>query len=532
MNSSIVSVAFCAVVTWASARAGGSVEPFGVRPGAESVLISQAARREVRAIQGDLNSPYEDKRRRAVAKLAAVGGADAFELVLGALGDEGAEPADEAQLVLPGFEVSLGTSRVLKAMLGREGLRSKDALVRLRAAEALGRLKGPVPGKAIIRFIDRRDEEVARAILWSLERLAEASRLDGDAAECLGSLEGYLGRNVPDGVRAAALQAMVRIDAKVLVEQRAALAKISGGESKVSLLQAQVLVGLEAAETEPARGEVRAALEHREASVRAAAIRLVGRMEPHREDVAALANRLEVEPRAALRAQTVMTLQRLTGKKHRAHAAAWTHSVNALPEDWVGRWMATAEEAATGGGEAVSAASLERLDPASDRLAVLVDFSGSLWNEREDGSCRKDLLDPEMDRLLDRITPGSRFYLIPFTGQPHPYSDASVKATSRELKSAKRFFRKATMRGQGNLFDAVGVALGDPDVDRVLILTDGAPTGGDRWNVDLMGDLLLEATRFRPVIFDFVLLDAPRRLQRSWASVAERSGGRTLSLSM
>ena len=122
--------------------------------------------------------------------------------------------------------------------------------------------------------------------------------------------------------------------------------------------------------------------------------------------------------------------------------------------------------------------------------------------------------------------------MIPFTGRAHPFADEYATADAREIGRAKRFFRKAKMRGQGNLYGAVQAALQGKDVDRLIILTDGAPTGGVRWNVELMGDLSVEETRFRPVIFDFVFLEAPLSLQKAWASVAQRTGGRTLALKM
>ncbi len=504
---------------------------------------ARAQRLAVKAIRSDLQSPYGDKRRRTIAKLAKIGGHSAFELVLEALGDRDPEPADEAQLLLPSFEASVGTRVVVTELLGRPGLRSKDPLVRLRAAEALGRLTGPVDPKKWISRVDPKEVDVARALLTSVERMAAAGRLSGDRVAYVKALDRLLGRAVPDRVRAVAVQCVAVLDPDGWQSRRGRVAARRGLETRCSSLAAAVRVGHLLGDLESARADVRAALADDEDVVRAMAVRLLPRMGPLREDLMALAARLDGEPRIALRAQVVATLQRLTGKKHRDHAAAWAHAVAALPDDWtpdpapgdLGEFFAgpsLADPRTSPTGEGQSAATLERLGPASDRVALLVDFSGSLWNEREDGSCRKDLLDPEMDRLLDKIEPDSHFLLIPFTGTQHPFSKSSVRARPREIKAAKRYFRKAKMRGQGNLYGAVQRALQDPTIDRILILTDGAPTGGQRWNAELMGRLMLEETRFRPVIFDFVLLDAPAPLRRAWASVAARTGGRTLCLQM
>ena len=491
--------------------------------------------RSLKELKGDLSSPYGDKRRRTVAKLAALGGQRAFDLVVETLDDKEPEAADEAQLQLPAFESSMGTERVQRELLGRRGLRSPDPMVQRRVAEAFGRMTGPVDGKALLGRLQHRDVEVAGALLWSVERLSAAGRLGLEEGEGPGKLSGSLDRlfrpGVADSVRARAIAALVQLDPVGFAARRERLAKLRGVETTCAFLAAEVAAAATTGATEVPRRAICRALADEEPAVRAMAIRLFPSMEPLAEDLVCLAERLEGEPRPALRAQIVATLQGLTGWKHRERVEAWTHSLSTLGQDW----RAPSGEALgdpLGGGDSASVASLERLPPMSDRVAFLVDFSGSLWNEREDGSCRKDLLDPEMDRLLDQLDPGTRFALIPFTGKAHPFQDSGVVATARELTRAKRFFKKAKMRGQGNLYGAIQVALQDGEFDRLIILTDGAPTGGVRWNVDLMGDLLVEETRFRPVIFDFVLLDAPVGLQRTWASVARRTGGRTLALRM
>jgi HEAT repeat protein len=463
-----------------------------------------------------------------------MGGERAFELVLQALHNDEPEAADEAQLQLPAFEASLGTESLQRELLGRSGLRSSDAMVRLRVAEALGRLEGPVDGSALIRRLEHRDGQVPGALLWSLERLAAAGRLAPVEARVLEGLDRLFRSGVADPVRARAIAALVQLDPGSLAAKRARLIKLGGVESTCARLWAGIVAGTSTEAEVAARRDVCEALSHGESAVRAMAIRLFPEMGAVPLDLRCLAERLDSEPRPALRARIVATLQVLTGWKHRERAEAWEHAIKGLPDDWEAPVHDHPSHSGAGGPavNSASVASLERLAPMSDRVAFLVDFSGSLWNEREDGSCRKDLLDPEMDRLLDQLDPSTLFALIPFTGRPHPFEDESVKADRRQLTRAKRFFKKAKMRGQGNLYDAVQVALSTGDVDRLIILTDGAPTGGVRWNVDLMGDLLVEQTRFRPVIFDFVLLDAPLSLQRAWASVAQRTGGRTLALKM
>ena len=105
-----------------------------------------------------------------------------------------------------------------------------------------------------------------------------------------------------------------------------------------------------------------------------------------------------------------------------------------------------------------------------------------------------------------------------------------MKAMIGTVERAQRFFRRATMRGKGDVWGALELALDQPALDRVIVVTDGAPTGGRHWDIGLIGERLSERTRFRPVAVDLVLLDAPRGIQRRWAPVVAKLGGRLLAL--
>ena len=131
-----------------------------------------------------------------------------------------------------------------------------------------------------------------------------------------------------------------------------------------------------------------------------------------------------------------------------------------------------------GGGRARgTVAALGRLDPKSDRLAILIDFSGSLWIENDEGRCKKDRLDPQVEQLLSGFSAGTEFLLVPYTREPHPFEPGLVEATGRNIRRAQRFFASARMNGSGDLFEALSLALDRPEVDRVVLLSDGAPLG-------------------------------------------------------
>jgi len=53
-----------------------------------------------------------------------------------------------------------------------------------------------------------------------------------------------------------------------------------------------------------------------------------------------------------------------------------------------------------------------------------------------------------------------------------------VPASKRNVRAALKFFEDCHERGRGNFYDAALLALSDPEVDTLVVLTDGEPTGG------------------------------------------------------
>lgn len=483
-------------------------------------LLVAPADAELRELRRDLRDLAPARRRRAVRRLIERGDEDAFDLVLGALGDPDGMVADEAQLALASFEVEGALGRVL----GRAGLRSRDPWTALRAAEALGRWRSVVQLRSLASALDRRQPERTRALLWSIERLASAGLLDVvERGDPWGPVVSLTGQRSPDHVRAAALSTLV---AGAPVRAHAALDRIGRGAGPQTRAAA-LGVALSLGHGDGSRALL-TALGDKAPSVRAAAARLAG-IHPEREILGGLVERLEIEPRPCVRDAVVRALSRATGLKHGGHVRSWRGVLERLPESWRGSASSQEEDASPlPAGQSVAA--LGRVDLRSDRVAILVDFSGSLWNERPGGGRRKDALDPQVESLLESLPRDAFFFLVPYTADNHPFEREPLEAAPRTVARAQRFFRRATMRGKGDVWGALELALDQPAVDRVIVVTDGAPTGGRHWDIGLIGERLLERTRFRPVVVDLVLLDAPRGIQRRWAPVVAKLGGRLLAL--
>jgi hypothetical protein len=159
-------------------------------------------------------------------------------------------------------------------------------------------------------------------------------------------------------------------------------------------------------------------------------------------------------------------------------------------------------------------------------------MSGSMWDESGDGRTRKQAVDVEVRRLLESLSPETWFNVIPYSGVPEPWEDELVRASPRNVKKAIETFEGNKLRGKGNFWDAFWRALEDPRVDTVMVLTDGAPTGGDRWNLSLMKTLLPQRNRYRKVVLDAILFDSSGFLESQWREMCTATGGRCITIDL
>ena len=94
------------------------------------------------------------------------------------------------------------------------------------------------------------------------------------------------------------------------------------------------------------------------------------------------------------------------------------------------------------------------------------------------------------------------------------------------MRAAAAWFESRRERGSGNFWDAALLALEDPDVDTLWVLTDGVPTGGPRFCLELLVPLFVELNATRGVTIDTLLFGASGRVADHWRELAERTGGR------
>ena len=465
-------------------------------------------------LERELHEARPEKRRGAVKSLAELKSPQAWELVLKALVDPDPMVADEAELAIG----RLRDRKLLPELYGRAGLTARDAWTRLRVAEALGRMTIEIDGPSLMRSVSTASSDVARMIVWSIERLAASKKLGGDAAKVAHALESLCRAKCDSGLRGAALQAWCAIDKSGA--QPMASAAMSDRDPVLRCAGLRAALGRSEVECVACS---RRLLGDPESAVRAQAIENLEHVSS-KAAILALIDHMDVEKRQRLRYGILAFLQQRSGLAHGFDSAAWREWAETI----AGAAATGAVKGARLGPIGDTHVSFAGLNLISDRIVFLIDCSGSLWHTKVGGRTRKEVSDAELEKALAALPPSSEFNLIPYTDEPIPFEKRLLPSRPDNVKRALEFFEHCHRSGRGNFYAAVELALSDPGVDTIVVLTDGVPTGGHRWNLDLMFDLIVEQNRYRKVAFDSILVDAPKSARKKWSQLAERTGGRSI----
>ncbi|HUR26902.1 MAG TPA: hypothetical protein VM509_01840 [Planctomycetota bacterium] len=486
-----------------------------LRVGAAVVLLaasSFAAFQGLDATKKKLSDSNERVRQAAVKELAALSGAPAFELLLACLRDPSPMVADEAQLALAGAD----EEAELELFFSKDGAGAKDDLVRLRCAEALGRVEAKLGSARFSKLLADKEASVRRATAWSIERQAARQGIAESPAPILRKALAALAEHDPDsGVRAASVMALQALAPGLAAAEIQAFAADKAPEVRSAAL-------LASAPLEPRLRRVlsQTALKDAHPGVRAQACDTLASV-GDRESMILLADALAEEKSTSVVWRIVERLRALSGFKSGRDARAWQDWARALAADW----KPGAPAASNSDGESRTA-TFAGLPMLSDRITFLIDLSGSMWKE-QDGKTPKAGADRELELALTKLPATAQFNVIPFTGVPIPWQPSLQPATPKNVAAALAFFVKRKETGKGNFWDAMQLALEDPAVDTLILLGDGAPTGGTRWNVELMSQLHGEQNRFRHVTLNAVLVNCSKGLTRAWATWCTATGGQT-----
>ena len=519
--------------------------PLGFSMGAPALSDGRATLEPTRS--GDLNeikTALRDSnkfvRKDAVEDLAQRSEPEAWELMVEALGDRAGEVADSAAFLLAGMPEGRAMRGVRAQVFGREGLGSKDVQVRRYAAELIGRLGGAIDMDALVKAMGDKDAAVRRLVVFSVQRLAQRDALaGGDRKDLRRSLERLAWKDKQPLVRARALAALCALGE----EECAHLLERAGKETAPELRAAAAALWTS---TRDGRERTLRELVRLAADpvfcVRHAAVAGLSRaarspidFAPRREALGALVERLELESESALAWRIMDELRSLSGRKSGRDPRPWKSWLATLGPDWLAAPLGP-EDSGSGRGPKEArveerSASLAGLSIRSGNVAFLIDFSGSTWRERSDGRTVKEVLDEELRAALEALPEETRFLLVPFTGEPHPWRDDLVEASPRNVRRALGWFEKARFSGTGAAWEALLLAMDVEGVDTIVLLSDGAPSGGVRYRLELITALLEERNLGRQIFLDCILVDASRKLRRLWGRLCLATGGRVHAVS-
>ncbi|MCY2959582.1 MAG: hypothetical protein NTY35_05390 [Planctomycetota bacterium] len=469
-------------------------------------------------LEKKLRSSDDRERQEAVKELAALDGKFAWDLVVGALKDPSPRVADEAEIAL----AQVSDPTISMDLMGKSGMQSGDAWVAVHAAGALGFAQKPfLP--ALLAGLQTKSDEAREVLLSGIEDAARGGRIGLDPERALAAaIEKSIQPNGKGGTaQAAALLALAAM------EPAQSTAWIARAEAKQSSPHLCALLALAADDrSESAKKLFAIGVAHPDRAVRAQAAAVLA-ANPDADRLKLLVDLFAAEKNARLFWTIDGHLERLSGLAGGGKVEFWKGWVAKLGPGWKPVTGDARRYAPAGDTEAPKLAGMPIL---SGGIAILVDFSGSTWQKRPDGTTVKQRLDAELEKALQALPPSARFNVIPYTNAPISWEKKLATATPANVAKALKFFTGCKESGKGNFWDAAMLALEDPDVDTILVLTDGAPTGGRRWNLDLMRARFVEKNRFRHFVLDAVLVDAKKFLAEKWEGWCGATGGRVLAL--
>ncbi len=366
-----------------------------------------------------------------------------------------------------------------------EALADRDREVRLAAAEAVGLVKVASAGEPLRRLVADGDDPLLRVI--AVESL---SRIGGD--DVTDALSG-LCSDANDAVAAQALESLAFHD-------RAAAAAAAAGALRRQVddpaLRAATLAGIEVA-------------------------RVVRRPEP----IPALIALLE-HPRGRVVDLVFSVLREVTAMELPDDPKSW--------KEWWEHYGDGFEVPATR-----SAQPAQPGDPTgrrsrvrfygtpivSDRVVFVIDFSGSMRDPDASGRPKIDGARDALREALEAMPEAATFNVVAFGDEPRSWKDALVPVNAKNVDDAIKFLKGAGPKGYTNLYDALEVALADPDADTIVLLSDGAPSIGKYEYFSRIRHHVGRMNRLRRVAISAVALQPTDHARSFLERLAKETGG-------
>jgi HEAT repeat protein len=401
------------------------------------------------------------------------GDPDSLELIFESydkLGSGTLENLTEAVAQFKGLKLG----RVLKKGLSDK---SADTSVLVAVIEGAASIEGEEVSQALVDTMAVKDPAIVIAAIRALQvrGYTEHER----------ALRRHLKSRNTD-LRYAATSALASLpDAKAAARSLAALLK--GSKSKDPLVRAAVLDGLRDVKHPKALEAVMGFLHDEEFRLRETAIQILldGRQ---RAAIPVLIVHLGEEQDAELKGKTLDALRLLAGINHGPSAPRWTR----WWQNEGAQFKMPTLEIAQAVDKARRRAEWERKDRyaffglkiESKRALFILDASGSMTIENENGITRFEQAQRQLGAALKRFPDGGFFNVIFFGSRVISYGDELIEMNKTSRADVIERVNGQETLGLTALFDALEVGFAQADADTIYLLSDGSPSGGKTDDVD------------------------------------------------
>ena len=381
-----------------------------------------------------------------------------------------------------------------------EGLARSEAAVRGLVARILAKVKGAKIGAALLATLEKEKTDDVRVAL--LDALAD--RKETGIEELLRK---EAAKAKPDDASAlAAIRLLAGFPSKESIELLTKLAEKGKGAVEIGAIDALGQSG-----SPDAFPVLKKALKHKEWAVRAAAIRGLGLIKT-KEAVDLLIEQLGKED-GRLVGDVVSALGKLTG-----------NSLGAEPGPWKTWWKVQREgfvfpaKGGAGGGVA-GGATYCGIPVTSKKIIFCLDISGSM-SAMAGTESRLEQAKKELATVVKQLDGKTSVNLIFFDNKFEAWQKQMVPIKSN-LEGALKKIGEQKPSGGTNIYDPLESAFGDPNVDTIYLLSDGAPGSGKFVNTE---DILREIKKLnttRQIVIHTISLGVSDFMKK----LAEQNGG-------
>jgi len=273
-------------------------------------------------------------------------------------------------------------------------------------------------------------------------------------------------------------------------------------------------------------------LSHPEWSTRLEALRILGDMRT-KDAVGPIIARMP-EERGRMLHEFADVLWILTGEPFRTRAASWQSwwadeedRFQIISEEELGKRAAEEEERRL---RQISNIKTEffGIRIVSERVIFVIDTSGSMAEATRGEAAgevplpRIEVAKRELTRALESLEENTLFNIITFSSGVTPWLDSVAGSSQRARDEAYEWVSRLGAGGATNLYGALEAAFEDPDVDTLVVLSDGEPTGGETDDPYRIREVVQGWNENRGVVMHTIAVGGSLQILE-W--IAEDSGG-------